>query len=106
MKIKTVKKNRFSTSVILGSTKVLFDKDGIAEVDDSIIKSIIEADPELEVLDSKKSNIEDSNIEYRKELLNMKKDDILKLASESSLPEQEYIALNKEKLVDYLISKL
>ena len=36
----------------------------------------------------------------------MKKEEILKLAADAELPESEYNTLNKDKLVDYLVSKI
>jgi hypothetical protein len=105
VQVKTVKPSRFGQSVILGKTKVLFNAEGIGEIDEDLLKSVIEADPELELVKPVNTDNE-GKIAYRKELNALKKDEILKMAIDSELPEEEYKDLNKTDLIEYLIGKL
>jgi len=107
-KVKTVKVSRFGQSVIIGSKKVAFDNEGIAEVSEDILEEVLKGDEELELVDASKEEggEDEGKKEYRKQLTAMKKDEVLQLAKEAELPEEEYNTLNKDKLVDYLVSKI
>ena len=100
LQIKTVNPYYKNREVILINKKVKFNEDGIAEVDEELVDKILESYEDFVSIE------DESKKEYRKQLLAMKKDEILQMAIDAQLPEEEYKDLNKEKLVDYLVSKI
>ena len=48
--VKTRKSTRFGQSVIFGSKKIVFNNEGVAEVDDNILDEVLKGDEELELI--------------------------------------------------------
>ena len=104
MKIQSSKVVNATVSYSFGD---LVFENGIAEIDDKFIEAI-KAHRGITLLEeeTKKEVNEDKNLDYKKELLLMKKEELVELAKQSNLPEEEFINLNKNKLIDYLVSKI
>lgn len=117
MKIKTSKDHRIGKTIntVVGAIK--FDNNGIADVDlsDEQVQALFVRDPSLDIIiDSgiektgkKEEDLDTDPFTITPEYLddNFRKQDLLDILKVSDLPHEEWKSLNKQDLIQYIISK-
>ena len=102
VKIKTSHTSSHGREVILGKHKVSFDKQGNSEVEDYIFNDISLSYPEIQLAETPAQKMD----AIRAELKAQKMPELLQLAKDAELPEEEYKDKNKTDLIEYLITKI
>ena len=117
VKVKTQGEHRFGKEYVYSIGKVVFNNEGVAEIEEKLVQKLLEIDSRLFVVEDKKDSLteeqkqiieaENKRKEKEKELQSLNKKDLVELALVVPGADKVKVeSLKKEELVNFLIDKI